>query len=55
MNFLFQNMRLKSDNIQIEFDKKITKIAKSLFNKKRRYLIRGTRHISGKTIIRWRS
>ena len=33
MNFLFQNLRLKTDNIKIEFDKKITKIAKSLFNK----------------------
>jgi len=26
-------LRLKTDNIQIEVDKKITKIAKSLFNK----------------------
>lgn len=33
MNFLFQNLRIKTDNIQIEVDKKITKIAKSLFNK----------------------
>ena len=33
MNFLFQNWRLKTDNIQIEVEKKITKIAKSLLNK----------------------